>query len=73
MKAHIDIKSAVMGGLLAAMVLLAAGAIRKASSGAIGRFQIGCTHENAYLLDTVTGQVWQSFEGGAFTSPKLTE
>jgi len=69
MKRHIDIKSAALGGLLATGLLLLAGATGDPSL-VVGRFQIACTDSICYLLDTATGQVWESRDAG-FKAPKL--
>lgn len=69
MKTRIDIKSAVVGGLLVAGLCLLAGASGGLSA-MIGRFQIACTDSVCYLVDTATGQVWDHGDPD-FKSPKL--
>jgi hypothetical protein len=54
----IDLKSAIVGGLIVALALCAIGAIRFAPSDQYGRFQIATNPDHGFLLDTATGQVW---------------
>ena len=73
MKTRIDMKSVVVGGMLAAGLCLLAGAAGSGGTpGPIGRFQIACTNTTCYLVDTVAGQVWQSGDR-EFKSPKLQD
>lgn len=71
MRRHVDTRTFVIGAVIAALVLLAAGAVRQDSSGEVGRFQVACTDSMAYLVDTTTGQVWRSVDR-QFSEPKLT-
>jgi hypothetical protein len=74
MKKWIDVKSIVIGGLLAVVVLLLVGAAGGVMTGipTIGRFLIACTNERCYMVDTATGQAWTSDEG-AFSTRKLQD
>ncbi len=73
----IDLKSFLIGGLLVLVVLCVLGAMpRQSPPGPVGRFAITTLEPaDAYVLDTMTGQVWrQSRAGGgsdAFHAPKL--
>ncbi|MBT5708549.1 hypothetical protein N9B57_01675 [Verrucomicrobia bacterium] len=60
MKKTFDIKSALMGASLAAIVLLAVGAAASKHPQA-GRYQIGGTASHAIIVDTNTGQAWSSY------------
>ncbi len=80
MTKSIDLKSFLLGGLLVLLVLCVLGAMpRQAPLGSVGRFAITSSHVDAaeaYVLDTMTGQVWRQSRarGGsdAFYAPKLT-
>ncbi len=56
----IDIKSALIGGLLVAMILCLAGAVPFVQPEEYGRFQIETNDSHAFILDSATGQVWSS-------------
>jgi len=70
MKWRVDIKNTVLGVGLGIGLCLLAGAARNELLGPVGRFQMSCSQNNAYLVDTVTGQVWLNSER-EFRSPKL--
>ncbi len=70
MKMRFDVRGLVVGGVLVGMVCLLAGAVGSDSKPAVGRFAIDCTNTRCYLVDTMTGQVWTSGDGG-FKSPKI--
>ncbi len=70
MKMRFDVRGMVVGGVLVGMVCLLAGAVGSDSKPAVGRFAIDCTNTRCYLVDTMTGQVWGSGDGG-FKSPKI--
>ena len=73
MKTRIDMKSVLIGGMAAVGLCLLAGAARTGNGpGQIGRCQIACTNTLCYLVDTATGQVWQS-SNRDFKSPKLQD
>ena len=55
----IDLKSFVIGGLSGALVLMALGAASP-SPGPIGRYQVSAGATRAYVVDTTTGQIWES-------------
>ena len=59
MKTQIDIKSALIGLLAGIAAMLATGA--SSSSPTVGRFQVGGTASQGFVVDTVTGQVWTRF------------
>jgi hypothetical protein len=54
----IDLKSAVIGGLVVALVICAVGAVRFAQTDTYGRFEIATNPDHGFVLDTATGQVW---------------
>ena len=67
MKPSIDVKSALVGGLLVALILCLAGAVPFAERDEFGRFQIETNDSHAFILDSATGQVWSSiFIGNHF-------
>lgn len=70
MKWRVDIKSTVLGVGLGTGLCLLVGAARSELLGPVGRFQVSCYQNGAYLVDTVTGQVWLNNER-EFRSPKL--
>jgi len=63
-------RSLVLGGLFGAGLCLLIGAVRNDVPGPVGRYTIGCTQSGAYLVDTVTGQVWHNSER-EFRTPKI--
>ncbi len=76
MTKSIDLKSLLIGSLLVLLVMCALGAApRLLPPNSVGRFTIVTTHvyQNAYVLDTVTGQVWEreSRSSEEFFAPKL--
>ena len=78
MTKSIDLKSLLVGGLLALSVLCVLGATpRLLSPEAVGRFTIILSNlpgGDGYVLDTATGQVWPKYSNGnteAFYAPKL--
>ncbi len=68
----IDVKSAIIGGLLVAMILCLVGAVPFVLE-EYGRFQIETNDSHAFILDSATGQVWSSMflnpQVGIYTSP----
>ncbi len=70
MKWRVESKNTVLGVGLGIGLCLLAGAARNELLGPVGRFQVSCSQNNAYLVDTVTGQVWLNSER-EFRSPKL--
>ena len=70
MKARFDIRSLVVGGMVVGMVVLLAGAAGSDPLPEVGRFQIACTQQTCYLVDSMTGQVWRDRDGG-FKAPKI--
>ncbi len=63
----IDVKSVLIGGLLAVMILCLAGAVPFVPPEEYGRFQIVTNESHAFILDSATGQVWSSM----FPDPQL--
>ena len=80
MNKSIDVKSLLLGGLLVLLVLCVLGAVpRQSPLGPVGRFTVATSHVvpgDAYVLDTMTGQVWRQDHArgrsDAFYAPKLT-
>ncbi|MBN2128357.1 MAG: hypothetical protein JW741_02635 [Sedimentisphaerales bacterium] len=73
MKTRIDMKSVIIGAVAAVGLCFLVGATGSGDRpGAIGRFQIACTNTLCYLVDTATGQVWQSGDR-EFKSAKLQD
>ena len=66
MHRSIDIKSVLIGGLLAALILCLVGAVPYVPVEMHGRFCIETNDSHAFVLDTATGQVWSS----TFISPE---
>lgn len=59
MKTQIDLKSALIGVLAGIAGMIAVGA--SSSTPAIGRYQVGGTASQGFVIDTATGQVWTRF------------
>jgi len=55
-----EMKSALIGGLLAVIVLCLVGAVPFMPPEEYGRFQIETNNSHAFILDSATGQVWSS-------------
>jgi hypothetical protein len=62
----IDMKSVLIGGLLAVMILCFVGAVPFVQPEEYGRFRIETNDSHAFILDSATGQVWSSM----FPSPE---
>jgi hypothetical protein len=58
MKLSIDVKSAVLGGLVVALVVCSIGAVCHVPGEAYGRFQIFADSGHTFILDHSNGQVW---------------
>ncbi|MCX5645835.1 MAG: hypothetical protein NTZ17_14330 [Phycisphaerae bacterium] len=78
MRKSIDLKSVLIGGFLALLIMCVLGAApRLMSPDSVGRFAIVTSHvePDAYILDTVTGEVWRQSRvrgvSDAFYAPKL--
>ena len=54
----IDMKSALIGGFVVAMILCLVGAVRYVPPDDFGRFEIEANDNYAFILDSATGQVW---------------
>ncbi len=67
---RMDKKSIVLGAVLGAGLCVLIGAARNELAGPVGRYQVCCSENNAYLVDTITGQVWLNSER-SFRGPKL--
>jgi hypothetical protein len=66
MNSKIDIRSAMLGLVLGVIATAAIGAVSSAGqSGRVGRYQIGGTSNQGFVLDTATGQVWSSYFSSA--------
>ena len=63
----IDMKSALIGGLLVALILCIVGAAPFVNREDHDRFKIETNDSHAFILDSATGQVWSSiFIGNHF-------
>lgn len=60
MHRSIDMKSALIGGLVVAVVLCVIGAVPWANHQEFDRFKIETNDSHAFILDSATGQVWSS-------------
>jgi len=70
MKNQTSTKNIVIGFTLGLIVTLSLGAALK-NNNEVSRFQIAAGDHNAYVVDTVTGQVWSTIDGyKAFRDPK---
>jgi hypothetical protein len=54
----IDLKSALIGGFVVAMIVFLAGAVDNVPSVRYGRFQMETNDNYAFILDSATGQAW---------------
>ncbi len=77
MKTAYDLKSFLVGAVLTALAVFTLGATRDESP-QVGRFRAETNRNHVFVIDTVTGQVWEKYvksTGGAtsenFTEPKL--
>jgi hypothetical protein len=67
----LDFKSLVIGGLTALLVVGAMGSWPIGGGSIVldsayhGRFTIATQENNAFVLDTATGEVWSQFAGGS--------
>jgi len=59
MKKQMDIKSVLIGLLAGIGAMLAMGA--SSSAPTVGRYQVGGTASQGFVIDTMTGQVWTRF------------
>jgi hypothetical protein len=59
MRIQIDLKSLVIGAVLATVVLLVLGAAEHPAL-RVGRFEIEVNDSHALILDSISGQVWQN-------------
>ena len=74
MKTKWDLKSMLVGAALGVCALLGLGAVATggaATRGNVGRFQISAAQVGAWVVDTVTGEVWSSINPDSFRVPKL--
>lgn len=74
MKKSIDVKSLVIGILITVIIFLVLGAAQSTPNGSIGRFQLvsSVMSDEAFVVDTVSGQVWSDRESNQskFYQPK---
>ena len=77
MKMAYDLKSFLIGVVLTALVVFTLGAT-KDESPQVGRFRTETNRNHVFVIDTVTGQVWEKYvesTGGTtdenFAEPKL--
>ncbi len=70
MAKRVDSRNVLLGVVLGGALCVLIGAAGGAPEGPVGRFQIACTQNGAYLVDTTTGQVWHNSER-EFRPPKL--
>lgn len=77
MKMAYDLKSLLIGVLLTVLVVLTLGAT-KDESPQVDRFRVETNRNHVFVVDTVTGQVWEKYvrvsEGTTsqnFAEPKL--
>ena len=63
MKTQIDTKSMLIGILLTLCCIFALGATTSTNSNSNARFQLAAPGEgnNAYIIDTTTGEVWEKY------------
>ena len=61
MNTRLDVKSLVIGALIMLCIALTIGATNRTSPAANARFQLALPGEgsNAYVIDTVTGRIWE--------------
>lgn len=57
---RLDLRSALLGAVLAVGAMLLLGAGRYGSTSA-GRFQMTANEHHVYILDTANGRVWQAW------------
>ena len=76
MKTQLELKGAVIGLLAGIVGTLAIGA--SSSTPMVGRYQVGGTASQGFVVDTITGQVWTQFTPSSsgssdndFALPKL--
>lgn len=67
---RVDRKSVALGAVLGVGLSVLVGAARNEPAGPVDRYRVSCSQNTAYLVDTVTGQVWLSSER-EFRTPKL--
>ncbi|MFC1605225.1 hypothetical protein ACFL5F_09390 [Planctomycetota bacterium] len=54
----VDFKSILIGGLLVALVLCLLGPATYPKTEYLGQYEIETNQDYAFVLDTITGQVW---------------
>jgi len=67
MQRRFDLTSVIVGCALAGALCFAVGATRSSDCADCGRFRLACTNLKCYLVDTMTGQVWNSNSGDFHT------
>ena len=70
MNKQIDIKSLLIGVLMAVCIVLVMGAGRSSGPMPYGRFHLVTGESTTYIIDTTTGKVWTNRDEG-FRAPKI--
>jgi hypothetical protein len=66
----LDIKSVVVGAVVVAVAAIMLGAAK--SEPTVGRYQLAAGATRAFIVDTMTGQVWdESASPSTFLGPKI--
>ncbi len=78
MKVNLDIKSIIIGAILMGICLLTLGAVASHPALRVGRFEMETENGYAYVVDSISGQVWEKQVGSGrstdsddFLGPKL--
>lgn len=74
MRGTIDIRNVLIGALAAILVTCALGAVGDDSDCLTGRYALGTNPGCAFVLDTMTGQVWGivTSQEGTYAAPPHT-
>lgn len=67
---RMDKRSLLIGAVLGSGLFVLIGAAKDELAGPVGRYRVSCAQNTAYLVDTITGQVWLNSERD-FRMPKL--
>jgi len=71
MKVAIDLKSLVIGAIVSGILIFALGAASHPEALRVDRFDIETVEGYVFVLDSITGQVWQMpVRAGNFTDSK---
>jgi len=60
MKMNLELKSLFVGVIITVLLTLALGATKE-SFLRVGRFHIEVDHNHVFVLDSITGQVWEKY------------